>query len=476
MCIRDRYYSNGTSWTNHRIVTTNSASSSDFSTLLANTQLNYTLDAVDYTAGGTPAFNDARKILRLSDSQGVQNDVVLTAGTGLSIIKSNNEITFNNTISDTTFSISSETGAGSNATFRLTGSDGSVDNVTFAGADGLIIENTDANTITFRAPNISPQLYTDEKAQDAVATMFANGTHTNITFTYDDANNSISASAQGGGGGGGTTYDLLGTNTTSNNAILRLRDANNNDDDIEITGSNGTSVTWDGANNRITLSSTAPVQPDWNATSGLGEILNKPSIPSAYTLPIAAAGTLGGIKVGANLSIDVDGVLSANAGAYTLPTASAGTLGGIKVGSGLSIDGNGVLTATGGSTVPQIQDLSGTTASIADDASAELNITGYKAYSLFKITTDAEAWVRVYVDDASRDADTTRSEGQDPSPGSGVIAEVRTSGAESILISPGIMGFNNDNPRTDNIYLAVTNRSGAATTITVTLTALQIGE
>ena len=123
------YYSNGTSWTNHRIVTTNSASSSDFSTLLANTQLNYTLDAVDYTAGGTSAFNDARKILRLSDSQGVQNDVVLTAGTGLSIIKSNNEITFNNTISDTTFSISSETGAGSNATFRLTGSDGSVDNL-----------------------------------------------------------------------------------------------------------------------------------------------------------------------------------------------------------------------------------------------------------------------------------------------------------------------------------------------------------
>ena len=471
------YYSNGTSWTDHRIVTTNSSTSSDFSTLLANTQLTYTIDAVDYTTGGTPAFNDARKIIRLSDSQGVQDDIVLTAGTGLSIIKSNNEITFNSTISDTTYGISSESGAGSNATFRLTGSDGSVDNITFAGADGLTVENTDANTITFRAPNISTQLYTDEKAQDAIATMFANGTHTNITFTYDDANNSISASAQGGGGGGGTTYDLLGTSTTSNNAILRLRDALNNDDDIEITGSNGTSVTWDGANNRITLDSTAPVQPDWDATSGLAQILNKPSIPSAYTLPIASSTVLGGFKVGANLTIDPStGVLDANPGSYTLPTADATTLGGIKVGSGLSIDGNGVLTATGGSTVPQIQDLSGTTASLADDASAELNITGYKAYSLFKITTDAEAWVRVYVDDASRDADTTRSEGQDPSPGSGVIAEVRTSGAESILISPGIMGFNNDNPRTDNIYLAVTNRSGAATTITVTLTALQIGE
>ena len=320
-------------------------------------------------------------------------------------------------------------------------------------------------------------MYTDEKAQDAVATMFANGTHTNITFTYDDANNSISASAQGGGGGGGTTYDLLGTSTTSNNAILRLRDALNNDDDIEITGSGDTSVTWDGANSRITLNSTAPVQSDWDATSGLAQILNKPSIPSAYTLPIASSTVLGGFKVGANLTIDPStGVLDANPGSYTLPTADATTLGGIKVGSGLSIDGNGVLTATGGSTVPQIQDLSGTTSSLADDASAELNITGYKAYSLFKITTDAEAWVRVYVDDASRDADATRSEGEDPTPGSGVIAEVRTSGSESILISPGIMGFNNDNPRTDNIYLAVTNRSGSATTITVTLTALQIGE
>ena len=466
------YYSNAVSWTSQRLVTTNSSSTSDFSTLLANTQLTYSVSAINDIGGDV-----AKKTIRLSDSQGVTSDVTLIAGTGLSVVKSNNEITFNNDVTDTTYGISSEAGAGANATFRLTDSGGVLDEITFAGADGLTVENTDANTITFRAPDITTQLYTDEKAQDAIAAMFANGTHTNITFTYDDTNNAISATAQaGGGGGGGTTYDLLGSNTTSNNAILTLRDANNNDDDIEIAGSGGTTVTWDGPNNRITLGSTAPVQPDWNATSGLGEILNKPSIPSAYTLPIAAAGTLGGIKVGANLSIDVDGVLSANAGGYTLPAADATTLGGIKVGSGLSIDGNGVLTATGGSTVPSIQDISGTTSSIGADVTAELNITGYKAYSLFKITTDAEAWVRVYVDDASRDADATRSEGEDPSPGSGVISEVRTSGAESILISPGIMGFNNDNPRTDSIYLAVTNRSGAATTITVTLTALQIGE
>jgi len=39
---------------------------------------------------------------------------------------------------------------------------------------------------------------------------------------------------------------------------------------------------------------------------------------------------------------------------YTLPIASASTLGGVKIGSGLSIDGSGVLSTTGGS-IPSLQ-------------------------------------------------------------------------------------------------------------------------
>ncbi len=68
---------------------------------------------------------------------------------------------------------------------------------------------------------------------------------------------------------------------------------------------------------------------------------------SAYTLPTASASTLGGIKVGDRLSIDGNGVLSAADQSYSLPVADASTLGGVKVGSGLSIDGNGVLSSTG---------------------------------------------------------------------------------------------------------------------------------
>lgn len=62
-------------------------------------------------------------------------------------------------------------------------------------------------------------------------------------------------------------------------------------------------------------------------------------------IPPATISELGGIKVGAGLSIDVAGVLAANVPTqYSLPIAAGAVLGGIKVGSGLSIDGAGILT------------------------------------------------------------------------------------------------------------------------------------
>ena len=51
---------------------------------------------------------------------------------------------------------------------------------------------------------------------------------------------------------------------------------------------------------------------------------------STYSLPTASATTLGGIKVGDNLSITEDGTLSATGGITELPQANATALGGIK--------------------------------------------------------------------------------------------------------------------------------------------------
>ena len=74
---------------------------------------------------------------------------------------------------------------------------------------------------------------------------------------------------------------------------------------------------------------------------------NSVTVPDEYELPTADEDTLGGIKVGDGLSIDENGVLSADGGEqYVLPIASDTTLGGIKVGDNLTIDSEtGVLSA-----------------------------------------------------------------------------------------------------------------------------------
>ena len=115
-----------------------------------------------------------------------------------------------------------------------------------------------------------------------------------------------------------------------------------------------------------------------------------------------------------------------------------------------------------------------TTASLANNANANANITGYKSYALLKIQTSAAAWVRIYSDAASRTADASRASNTDPAPGAGIITEVITTGAQTILISPGAFGFNNESSPTTNIPVNITNLSGSAAAITVTLTVLQL--
>lgn len=62
-----------------------------------------------------------------------------------------------------------------------------------------------------------------------------------------------------------------------------------------------------------------------------GKMLDlKANFPPAYTLPIATATVLGGIKIGEGLSISEDGTVSVTGSSYVLPAATATTLGGIK--------------------------------------------------------------------------------------------------------------------------------------------------
>lgn len=119
-------------------------------------------------------------------------------------------------------------------------------------------------------------------------------------------------------------------------------------------------------------------------------------------------------------------------------------------------------------------DVSQTTGSIANDAAANIQFAGFKSYTLYKVQTSAAAWVTLYVNSATRTADASRNINTDPANGSGVVAEVITTGAQSQLITPATIGFNYDNPVSTTIYAKVVNKSGSTQNITVTLTILQL--
>ena len=68
----------------------------------------------------------------------------------------------------------------------------------------------------------------------------------------------------------------------------------------------------------------------------------KSQADAAFALKPATTTTLGGVKVGDNLSIDASGRLS-GAAPYALPAATTSTLGGVKAGSNLTVYADGTL-------------------------------------------------------------------------------------------------------------------------------------
>ena len=123
---------------------------------------------------------------------------------------------------------------------------------------------------------------------------------------------------------------------------------------------------------------------------------------------------------------------------------------------------------------PARKTASGTTASVANNTAADLTITAAKTYVLHQIETDKAAWVTLYTDSNSRSGDASRTELEDPASGSGVIAEIVSTGPAMQKITPGTIGFNYDATPSTNVYLKVVNKSGSTGTVKVTLTYLAL--
>ena len=119
--------------------------------------------------------------------------------------------------------------------------------------------------------------------------------------------------------------------------------------------------------------------------------------------------------------------------------------------------------------------VSGTSGSLAQNAIGNFSVTGHKSYLLMNVGLSTAGWFRLYTDSASRTADASRSVGEDPAAGSGVIAEVVTTGlSTSIKISPFVAGGNMDSTPSTTMYCAVKNLSSTTQAITANLTILKL--
>ena len=112
------------------------------------------------------------------------------------------------------------------------------------------------------------------------------------------------------------------------------------------------------------------------------------------------------------------------------------------------------------------------TQSIGSGAAANVSISTAKGFVLYSIETSHAAWVTLYTDTASRTSDSGRLETTDPTPGSGVLSEVITTGATTQLITPGTVCFNSS--PTATTYAKIVNKSGSTANVQVTLTYLQL--
>ena len=133
----------------------------------------------------------------------------------------------------------------------------------------------------------------------------------------------------------------------------------------------------------------------------------------------------------------------------------------------------------GGGSLASRSTASATTSSIAANGYGDLSITGFKAYHLLKVTVSFPCWIVLYTNQASRTSDNIgnggRAEGNDPLPGSGVIAEVISTAANggTYVMSPGVFGWNDESTPNTTIYARVVNKDSTSRSILVNLDLIQ---
>ena len=321
---------------------------------------------------------------------------------------------------------------------------------TNAAGTAALSYNSNTGVFSYTPPDLSSYLTAEA---DTLATVTARGSTTT---------NNLSV----GGLGLGTVtnlFDFSQTNWTSvdNSIILG--------NDLAIfhmqDGTFGTSNRILAKNNNLVIGTQGATGSSYNYTTLITVDVGNDAYSSNTShvkLGHAQAGTV--LETTAT-GVTITGALTA--GGLTYPTSN-GTSGQALISDGAGNVNWGSVATTG----LQSRTTAQVTQSITAGAAANVTFTTPKAYALMSIQTNVAAWVTLYSDTASRTNDASRSETTDPTPGSGVLAEVITTGSATQLITPGTICFNSS--PTTATYAKIVNKSGSTTNVTVTLTFVQI--
>ena len=278
------------------------------------------------------------------------------------------------------------------------------------------------------------------------------GQATDGTFTYSAAGITYAWNGESwvaaGAGGSATDLTVFSVTTTNTGTAALSYDSNTGIFEFTPPDLSGYATTASIAN-----------AANWDTAYGWGDH----STAGYLTAEADTLNTVTGRGATTTNNITVGGL---TAGGLTYPTSN-GTSGQV-----LTSDGAGNVSWSTPSGLQTRTTAQATASNVVSNGTANISITTPATYALLKIQTSHAAWVTLYTDTTSRTNDASRTEQTDPTPGSGVIAEVITAGAATQLISPGTIGFNSAG--TGTTYAKVVNKSGATASITVTLHYVQL--
>ena len=325
-----------------------------------------------------------------------------------------------------------------------------------ASATPALSYNSNSGVFSYTPPDLSPYLTAESDTLQSVINRGNTVTGTDINFgeftagapkiTYDDSDDLLWFKCLTAGSSSSKIW--LGNGISFNNLS------------IQQTQTQSQFISY----NSDLFLSTQTAGKNIELQSGNDILLTNSSYPAIKVLE-------NGVTNGAALSVELywgstNSVLpGGGSGGKRLETTSTGvTVTGTVDATAFVGDGTGLTNVTSGAARTTVA----ATNSIAANGIANISMTTPKTYALLSIETSHAAWVTLYSDTASRTADSTRNETTDPVAGSGVLAEVITSGSTTQLITPASLCFNSAGANTT--YLKIVNKSGSTANVQVTLT------